>query len=89
VGVYLPAGFAIRPENGADEDIVTFTWQACTAQLCEALVELNDDQIAALSAAEGTVIASYRPGLRAEPLVFRLSMAGLEPGLAALRPRSE
>ena len=86
VGVYLPAGFAIRPEAGGEEDVITFTWQACSAQLCEALAELTDEQAALLAADSGTVIASYRPGVQAQPLVFRLSMAGLPDGLAALRP---
>lgn len=89
VGAYLPAGFAIRAEDGTEEDVIAFTWQACSEQLCEALIELQDDQIAALGAEGSSVVASYRPGVQAEPLVFRLSMTGLDAGLTALRPATD
>lgn len=82
-GVYLPHGFALRPAEGEAEEI-RFVWQSCSRDLCEALIELDGEALAALEAAEGGLIAGYRPGLLAQPLVFTLSVEGAGAGLAAL-----
>ncbi|MGH1369558.1 MAG: invasion associated locus B family protein [Maritimibacter sp.] len=87
-GVYLPAGFAMRTEES--EEITEFTWQTCGRDLCEALIELDDDLIAKVDAETPvTMIASYRPSITAEPVVFRFALTGLNAGLTALKPASE
>jgi len=82
-GVYLPHGFALRPAEGEAAES-RFVWQSCSRDLCEALIELDAEGLAALEAAEGGLIAGYRPGLLAQPLVFALSVDGAEAGLSAL-----
>lgn len=87
-GVYLPAGFAMRVED--NEDITEFTWQTCGRDLCEALIELDDDLLAAIDGEEPvTMIASYRPAITAEPVVFRFALTGATAGLNALKPAAE
>lgn len=87
LGVYLPAGLAMKPESAEGEDaIVQFVWQSCNANFCEALVEMDEDVIARFVTEGQPVIASYRPGLNADPVVFRFSMAGMVDGMDALRP---
>ena len=81
-GVYLPSGFALRPESETEE--TQFVWQSCGRDLCEGLVELSDDLAAQWTQAE-TLLGGYRPGRNAEPVVFTLSVAGLNEGLAALK----
>lgn len=81
-GVHFPSGFALKPKDG--EDRVEFVWQSCTRELCEALVEMPSDKLAELSKVE-EIVAGYRPGIQAKPLVFRMSMAGAQEGLEALR----
>ena len=82
-GVYFPHGFALRPAEGAAEE-TRFVWQSCSRDLCEALIELSPETLQALEMAEGGLIAGYRPGLLAQPLVFALSVEGAEAGLSAL-----
>jgi invasion protein IalB len=79
LGVHLPSGFALRA--GDDDPPLRFDWQSCSRDLCEALLALDD-----ASALDGVeVIAGYRPAPGAGPAVFRVGMAGLADGLAALR----
>jgi invasion protein IalB len=84
VGAYLPSGFAMRAES--DEDVIPFVWQACSQTQCEALVELDDDMLAKLSAEDTPIVASYRPNMQSEPVVFRFAMTGAKEGLEALKP---
>lgn len=89
LGVYLPAGLAMRPEAAEGEDAVAqFTWQSCNANFCEALIEMDEDRLAAFVADDAPVIASYRPALNADPVVFRFSMAGMVSGMDAVRPKA-
>lgn len=81
LGVHFPAGFALRPE--ASDDQIAFEWQSCSTDLCEALVRLAPDDLEDLDGAE-TVIAGYLPQVEGEPLVFRVGVAGLRDGVAAL-----
>ena len=84
VGVHFPSGFAVRPaEAEGDDEQTDFVWQSCSRELCEALLDLAPEALQALEAAE-TLVGGYRPSLRAQPLVFRFSVAGLGEGLAAL-----
>lgn len=85
-GVFFPSGLAMRPDGAEDDSAqIEFAWQSCTAQLCEALVELDVDAMSDFEG-EGAMVAGYRPSVTAEPLVFRVNVAGLEDGLMALRP---
>jgi invasion protein IalB len=87
VGVYLPYGIAVRPEGGgAEATALPLVWQSCNGQVCEALAELDEAAIAALTAPGTTVLASYRPSLAVEPVAFRFSMEGMVAGMDALRP---
>lgn len=81
-GVFFPSGFAVKPEDG--EEQTQFVWQSCARDLCEALLEIDAQALADLEAAEG-LVAGYRPNLRADPLVFRMSLEGATEGLAALQ----
>lgn len=88
VGVHLPSGFAVRPAEAAtDAQQTEFVWQSCSRELCEALLELTDETLAGLEGAEA-LVGGYRPSLRADPLVFRFSVAGLDEGLSALEAAS-
>ncbi len=81
-GVYLPAGFALRPADSEDE--TRFVWQSCSARLCEALVELTPELARSLEGASGGLIAGYRPSLQSESVIFAFSAEGLTAGLDAL-----
>lgn len=83
LGVHLPSGFAMRPAEGEGVEQTDFTWQACTREICEALVEITPEQAAAMPG-EGTWIGGYRPARQAEPLRFSFSMNGLAEGLRTL-----
>jgi len=82
-GVYFPHGFAVRPAEGEAEE-TRFVWQSCSRDLCEALIELTEEELEALEGAEGGLIAGYRPGLLAQPLIFTMSVEGAGAGLDAL-----
>lgn len=87
-GVYLPAGFAMRAEDS--EEVTEFVWQTCGRDLCEALIELTDEVVAVVDREEPvTMVASYRPTITADPVVFRFALAGLGSGLQALKPAAE
>lgn len=81
-GVYFPAGFAMRPAEAEGE--TRFIWQSCSAKLCEALIEVESDTVAAFEASEKGMIAGYKPALTAEPVIFSMSAAGMAAGLDAL-----
>lgn len=81
-GVFFPSGFAVKPE-GVEEQ-TQFIWQSCARDLCEALLELDAATLEKLEAAE-SLVAGYRPNLRADPLVFRMSLEGAKEGLDALK----
>ena len=81
-GVYLPAGFALRPADSEAE--TRFVWQSCSARLCEALVELTPELAQSLEGASGGLVAGYRPSIQGEPVIFAFSAEGLTAGLDAL-----
>ncbi len=81
-GVFFPSGFAFKPEDS--EERQNFTWQSCSRDLCEALLEINAETLTALEGG-ANVFAGYRPRLGAEPLVFQLDFTGIGDGLAALK----
>lgn len=81
LGVHFPAGFALRPE--AAEDPLSFEWQSCSAQFCEALLTLDSAALAALEGG-GEVLAGYVPAPDADALLFRVNTDGLEAALSAL-----
>lgn len=84
IGVHLPSGFAIKPADADDaNEQKEFVWQSCSRDICEAVVELSAEEVAGLEAAD-TLIGGYRPAIEAQPLLFRLSIQGLEEGLTAL-----
>ncbi|WP_292019551.1 invasion associated locus B family protein [Maritimibacter sp. UBA3975] len=82
-GVYFPSGFAFKPEDS--DERAEFVWQSCSADLCEALLSEDLEALRAYAEAEGGVVAGYRPGLRSEPLIFRLDLTGIGDGLEALK----
>jgi len=83
-GVYFPHGFAVRAADDEAAEEIRFVWQSCSRDLCEALVELTGDELASLEGSETGLIAGYRPGLLADPLIFTLSVEGAQAGLEAL-----
>jgi invasion protein IalB len=86
-GVALPAGFAMRPASGGDDDVIQFTYQTCNGTVCEAIAQIDPAFVDGTDTEDGqTMVASFRPGLTAEPFVFRFSADGLSQGLAALKP---
>lgn len=80
-GAYLPSGFVMGLGDGKDQK--TFAWQACGAQVCEALLELDDATLGDIGALE-EVTVGYRPSVQVEPLVFKIVVDGLSDGLAQL-----
>ncbi|KIN75147.1 IalB domain containing protein [Sulfitobacter noctilucae] len=85
VGVYLPAGFGMRPAESDDPDeVMQFAWQVCSREVCEAVIELEPAQAEALSAEDNTMIAAFRPSAKSEPFLFQFSMTGLNEGLTAI-----
>ena len=85
VGAFLPTGFAMRDSENEDlEDVLEFTWQACNREICEALLQLENEQVSALSAETNTMIAAFRPSAQSEPFLFQLSMNGMASGLDAI-----
>jgi len=81
LGVHLASGFAIRPQGSETE--TPFVWQVCTREVCEAVAQVTDADLAAFGAA-AQMVGGYRPGMTAEPLVFGFTMAGVTEGIAAL-----
>ncbi|MGH1330371.1 MAG: invasion associated locus B family protein [Paracoccaceae bacterium] len=81
-GVFLPTGFAMK--DRASEERIDFTWQNCSAALCEALAEIPLTTIQALETAEA-VIAGYKPNRNAQDLLFQVNFAGASQGLNALK----
>lgn len=81
-GVFFPSGFAFKPEGA--EDRQELIWQSCSRDLCEALAQIDLATLTALEAG-ADVFAGYRPGLGAEPVVFKLDLTGIEEGMTALR----
>ena len=82
VGASLPAGFAMRQEDS--EDMMPFTWQVCTPDVCEALLPVDAELAETLSAEDNIMIAAFRPTLQSDPFVFQLSLNGMNTGLDAL-----
>jgi len=80
VGVHFPGGFVLRPEAGDQQ--IALIWQACSPELCEAMVSLAEEGAVLLEG--GPAIAAYRPGVTDEPVVFRVALDGLAEGLAAM-----
>lgn len=87
IGVYLPAGFAIRAEDS--DEVVNFAWQTCGRDLCEAVVQIDPQTLADMAVDDLSVLAAFKPNLQAENFVFRFSMDGVVEGLAALKPIGE
>lgn len=81
-GVFFPSGFAFKPEEA--EEQTQFVWQSCTRDLCEALLEIDMETLKTLEGHE-SLVAGYRPNLRSEPVVFRMTLDGAEEGLIALK----
>ncbi len=84
-GVFFPSGFSLRADDADTESerIVSFEWQSCSPEICEALVQLSPDTARDFDVLEDWV-AAYRPAIDADPLVFRMDPSGLEEGLSAL-----
>ncbi len=59
VGVHFPSGFVLRPEAGDQQ--IALIWQACSPELCEAMVSLSGESAALLDGSPA--IAAYRPGV--------------------------
>lgn len=85
-GVFFPSGFAFKAEEGDERQ--EFSWQSCTRDICEALLETDIDSITKFEEL-GSVIAGYRPNLRTDPVVFRFSLEGAVSGLEAIRAATE
>ncbi len=80
-GVFFPSGFVIGRQEA--DTRLEFEWQNCSADICEALLELGPEELDLIDNAEDWV-AGYRPEMTSESLVFRVSLDGLEDGLLAL-----
>lgn len=80
-GVHFPSGLVLGVEGGDRQ--FALDWQNCTPDLCEALLALTPEHLDAFDD-EAPWIVGYRPAITADALVFRVSPAGLEEGLAAL-----
>ncbi|MFC6589378.1 invasion associated locus B family protein [Sulfitobacter pacificus] len=87
VGVFLPTGFAMREAESDDEEaVMQFAWQSCNREVCEAVLQIDADKVAALSTEENAMIAAFRPSAQTEPFLFQFSLNGMASGLDAVRP---
>ncbi|MCX7561581.1 invasion associated locus B family protein [Sulfitobacter sp. F26204] len=87
VGVFLPNGFAMREAENQDEKaVMSFTWQACNRDFCEALLQVDTEKATALSAQDNEMVAAFRPNAQSDPFLFKLSLNGMASGLDAIRP---
>lgn len=82
VGAALPSGFIMSKADS--EETTSFTWQACSPEVCEATLPLDPEQVTELSAEDNQMIAAFRPNLQSEPIVFQISLSGMEAGLDAV-----
>lgn len=80
-GVFFPSGFVIGQQEA--DTRLEFEWQNCSAEICEALLELGPEELDLIASADDWV-AGYRPEMTSESLVFRVTLDGLEDGLLAL-----
>ena len=80
-GVFFPSGFVLAQQQGDSQ--FDFEWQACSPDICEALIALDGDALD-LMGGTGDWVAGYRPDMAGDSVVFRIGVDGLESGLVAL-----
>ena len=86
MGVFLGARPAMRLEGSPEGSEISFAWQRCVKDICEAAVPLTDAQLADMMKA-GKVLFGYKAKPADKPLVVRLNVAQLDTGLAAIAPK--
>ena len=80
-GVFFPAGFVMAQQDSDTQ--FDLEWQACSPDMCEALIALDGDILDQMVSGEDWA-AGYRPDIASDSVVFRIGLDGLETGLAAL-----
>ena len=82
-GAFLPAGFGLKPDE--ESAPVSFVWQQCGRDLCEAAAAIPRETMQTLAQSDG-VIGGFRPQRGAQDLLFQVDMTGLVAGMDALNP---
>ena len=77
LGIFLPSPLVGKIDQGAPFNLA---WQRCTNQGCEASVEINQTQRAAMKAGKVLQI-SFTPNTAAKPATFNVSLKGVTQGL--------
>ena len=77
LGIYLPELIVATIDDGAQ---LTFAWQTCTQQGCEATAEINDESRAAMKAGTRMQIA-FKAQASSNPVTFNASLKGVIEGL--------
>lgn len=82
VGVYLPAGIALR-HPGDGQTAIGLEWISCDATMCTAVGRLSADAVARLRRAR-SVFVGFRPTPEARPVNIELSLMGFTAASRAL-----
>ena len=77
LGIYLPEPIVATIDDGPQ---LTFSWQRCTQQDCEAAAEINDENRAAMKAGNRMQIA-FKAQAGGDPVTFNASLNGVTQGL--------
>lgn len=77
LGIYLPEPIVATIDDGPQ---LTFAWQRCTQQGCEASAEINDESRAAMKAGTRMKIA-FKANAGGDPVTFDGSLNGITRGL--------
>lgn len=84
MGAYLPAGAVYRfDDDDEDEEQRNMVWQRCMDGLCEAAVQLDQEELENF-AANDRLLFGYRPDVDAEPLIVGLDISQFNEALTAI-----
>ncbi len=80
LGIYLPEPIVATIDDGPQ---LTFAWQVCSQQGCEASAEINDESRAAMKAGNRMQIA-FKAQAGSDPVTFNASLKGVTQGLVEI-----
>lgn len=85
MGVHLPSGAVYRFETPEGEPQRQMIWQRCMDEICEAAIQLDEDELALLGQNDALLFA-YRMSPQDEPRIMQVSLAGFADGLERTGP---
>ena len=83
MGVYLPGGavYALEGDDSAQREMI---WQRCAGQICEAAIQMDAEEVAAVTGAE-QILVGYQMNRGQEPIVLSVNTATYGEALDAIR----